>query len=285
MEFSLATLVSAGRIVNSTTFASLAFLLYDHALTFDAEVRLVWSHPVYTSPSVSLKVCDGFHWWETTSEAIAVLSVELILMTRVHLFFSFIIGHSYITPQIYAVYDRNRKLLFCFGAIFVAEIAGTLVIVDTGLPRGIPRPQGFLAGCFVSAQPPLYFLTWVPALVCESILCLFMLYKAWTMYMNKHNSVLLSLIIRDSVLYFLTVFATLLINCLVWAFASQNFLEVALSWAVAIPCSLGSRLLFNMQERMARPETSQRVSTFVEMETFRVEAPPGLSVGSTRSSV
>ncbi|KAF8504164.1 hypothetical protein JB92DRAFT_2968621 [Gautieria morchelliformis] len=45
MEFSLATLASAGRIVSASSFASLAFLLYDHVLTFDTEIRLVWNYP------------------------------------------------------------------------------------------------------------------------------------------------------------------------------------------------------------------------------------------------
>ncbi|KAF8504079.1 hypothetical protein JB92DRAFT_791624 [Gautieria morchelliformis] len=48
MEFSLATLVSAGRIVSASSFASLAFLLYDHVLTFDTEIRLVWNYPGHT---------------------------------------------------------------------------------------------------------------------------------------------------------------------------------------------------------------------------------------------
>ncbi|KAF8526384.1 hypothetical protein JB92DRAFT_2872733 [Gautieria morchelliformis] len=68
--------------------------------------------------------------------------------------------------RIYAVYERNRRLLVLFGMLFVAEIAGSLAVVDTGFPR-------------------------------KSILCLLMLYKAWTMYTNSQSSSLLGLIIRD----------------------------------------------------------------------------------------
>jgi len=278
-DLTFVTLVSAGRVVNASTFASLAFLLYDHALTFEAEVRLVWGQIrwsfgnvlfilnryfglftlifniiVFITPSVSLKFCDVFHWWETTSEAIAVLTVEIILMTR-----------------IYAVYERSKKLLVMFGLIFVAEVAGTLAVVDGGLPQGIPRPFGIKAGCFTTRHPSLYFLTWIPALICESILCFLMLYKAWTMYKNNYQSSLLRMIIRDSVFYFSTIFATLLLNCLVWAFASEDYLELGTSWAVALPCALGSRLLLNMRERMSRTRVSQPVSGFQEtLDTFRV---------------
>ncbi|KAF8526380.1 hypothetical protein JB92DRAFT_2872688 [Gautieria morchelliformis] len=273
MGSSLATLVSTGGLVASAScFAALAFLLYDHVLTFDTEIRLVWNYPghrfgkglflfnryfgpftlilnisMYTWPSVSLKV-----------ESVAILSVQCILMTR-----------------IYAVYVRNRRsLLVLFGMMYVAESVGVLAIPD------IAGPPGISTGCYVGPQPPLYFLTWIPPLICESILCLLMLYKAWTKYKNNCDSSLLRLIIRDSVLYFLTVFAIFLINCLVWALASQNYLQVALWWSVALPCSLGSRLMLNMRERIYVSETAQRVSDFTGIESFRVMVPSGLSVES-----
>ncbi|KAF8461835.1 hypothetical protein JB92DRAFT_3070399, partial [Gautieria morchelliformis] len=61
----------------------------------------------------------------------------------------------------------------------------------------IPRPKGIPTGCYVVGQTPQWFLTWIPPLICESILCLLMLYKAWTTYKNSQSSSLLRLIIRD----------------------------------------------------------------------------------------
>ncbi|KAF8526379.1 hypothetical protein JB92DRAFT_2872675, partial [Gautieria morchelliformis] len=284
MESSFATVISAGvRIVDASSYASLAFLLYDHVHTFDTEIRLVGNYSghrfgkglflfnryfgqfililyisMYTWPSaVSLKVCTGLRWWESALEAVAILSVQCILMTR-----------------IYAVYERNRKLLVLFGVMYVAEIVGVLAIT------AIPGPSRLSTGCHVGPQPPLYFLTWIPLLICESILCFLMLYKAWTKYKSNCDSSLLRLIIRDSVLYFLTVFAIFLINCLVWALASQYYLHVAVCWTIAFPCSLGSRLLLNMRERIYVSETAQRVSDFTGIGSFRVVVSSGISVES-----
>ncbi|KAF8504165.1 hypothetical protein JB92DRAFT_2968625, partial [Gautieria morchelliformis] len=181
---------------------------------------------------------------------------------------------------IYAVYERNRKLLVLFGLVYVTEIVGAIALPGTSMPRCIPGPSRLSPGCYVGPQPPLYFLTWIPALICESILCLLMLYKAWTEYKNNCDSSLLRLIIRDSVLYFLTAFAIFLINCLVWAFAPQIYIQVAIWWSVALPCSLGSRLLLNMRERIYVSETAQRVSDFTGIGSFRVVVPSGLSVES-----
>ncbi|KAF8492943.1 hypothetical protein JB92DRAFT_3100232 [Gautieria morchelliformis] len=292
MEFSLATLVSSARIVDSFAFASLAFLLYDHVLTFGAEVQSLFLKTVRFltfSKSVHKSFCfveaaAFFTGWTrhrksrvqiliisclslfVYREAVAILSVQFILMTR-----------------IYAVYECNRRLLVLFGILFVAEFAGTLAVVDMGLPRSIPRPKGISTGCYVGAQPPLYFLTWIPAIICENILCLLMLHKAWTTYKNSRNSSLLRLIIRDNVLYFLTVFASLLLNCLVLALAPQNFLEVTIRWAVALPCSLGSRLMLNMRERIYLPETERVPDSGIG--SFRVAVPSGLTVESAQGSV
>ncbi|KAF8480689.1 hypothetical protein JB92DRAFT_3039996 [Gautieria morchelliformis] len=268
MEFSFATLVSTGRIVNASSFASLTFLLYDHVLTFDTEIRLVWKYPGHTFGKglflfnryfgpFTLILCKGFHWWETASEVVTIGNVQCTLMTR-----------------IYAVYERNRRLLVLFGLMSVAELVGALAIVD------IPGPFRSSTGCDIGPQPLLYFLTWIPPLIRESILCLLMLYKAWTEYKNNCDSSLLHLIIRDSVLYFLTVFTIFLINCLVWALASQNYIQIALWWSVALPCSLGSRLLLNMRERIYVSETAQRVSDFTGIGSIRVVVPSGLSVES-----
>ncbi|KAF8504080.1 hypothetical protein JB92DRAFT_2969231 [Gautieria morchelliformis] len=177
--------------------------------------------------------------------------------------------------QIYAVYERNRKLVVLFGMMYVAEIVGAIAIPGTSMPRCIPGPSRLSPGCYVGPQPPpLYFLTWIPPLICESILCFLMLYKAWTEYKNNCDSSLLRLIIRDS------AFAIFPINCLVWALASQIYIQVAIWWSVALPCSLGSRLLLNMRERIYVSETTQRVSDFTGIGSFRVVVPSGLSVES-----
>jgi hypothetical protein len=50
------------------------------------------------------------------------------------------------------------------------------------------------------------------------------------------------------------------------------------SWAVALPCALGSRLLFNMRKRIYRAEALQRTSGVgIELQTFRVAEPSGFS--------
>jgi hypothetical protein len=63
-------------------------------------------------------------------------------------------------------------------------------------------------------------------------------------------------------------------------------LDLLCSWGIALPCALGSRLLFNMRERTYRAQTSLQISDMdIEMPTFRVAELSGLSVASGQSHV
>ncbi|KAF8503123.1 hypothetical protein JB92DRAFT_813420 [Gautieria morchelliformis] len=79
-------------IINYSLVASLAFLLYDHTITFDAEVMDIWYRPRSLGTalfiwghflSLSRTTCRAFLWWEAVSALALNVSVEVILMARV----------------------------------------------------------------------------------------------------------------------------------------------------------------------------------------------------------
>ena len=67
--------------------------------------------------------------------------------------------------------------------------------------RGLPPVYG-LTGCLADGMKKRLYLSLVPAIVTEAVLCFCMLYKAWTMFTNDYGSPILKLLIRDrSVLF------------------------------------------------------------------------------------
>jgi len=141
----------------------------------------------------------------------------------------------------------------------LAAAVSTLVLNCIALPDGFALPFSGTTGCY-TIVPHLYFLGWIPSLLFETLLCLLMLYKAWRTYKDDWRSPLMNLIIRDSVLYFLTFATVLLLNCLMWVLHPQVVAEVALGWELAVPCALGSRLLLNVRERYFKEETLASLS-------------------------
>jgi hypothetical protein len=106
---------------------------------------------------------------------------------------------------LYAVYNHNNKLLVVLVVLFAAQaLSLTLTFFDFGNPQHsislrLPNaliPLNRLDDCFgVSSLPT--FLLWIPPLFFEIILCLLMVYKAWSVFTGDWSSSLLLLLIRD----------------------------------------------------------------------------------------
>ncbi|KAF8487786.1 hypothetical protein JB92DRAFT_3020308 [Gautieria morchelliformis] len=262
------SLIEALKSVTPTkysTVASLALLVYDHAITFNAEVVNVWNRPggsfgkilfIWTRyfglssliievtisfyGSLSDKVCNGFFWWEAISMTVLNVSVQVILMARV-----------------YAVYNNNKRLLCGVAGVCLVTLVVIGVIWALYLPpgRGLPPIAG-LTGCYAPTTSPLFGLCFLQSGVTEIVLCSCMLYKAWIIYKYNDSPPLLKLIVQDSILYFASIFAALFTNILVVFIAPRGLVQIALVWEYAVPCAMGSRLLLSMFEQAFRQQTT-----------------------------
>ncbi|KAF8509613.1 hypothetical protein JB92DRAFT_2945005 [Gautieria morchelliformis] len=231
-----------------STVASLAFLVYDHAITFDAEVANVWNRPgsfgkilfiwVSFHGSLSSKVCSGFFWWEAISITVLNVSVEVILMARV-----------------YAVYNNNKRLIYGVAGVRLVTFVVIVVIWALYPPPGLGFPPiDGLTGCYAPTTSTLFGLCFVQSGVTEIVLCACMLYKAWITYKYNYGSPLLKVLVVDSVLYFASIFAALLTNTLLFFIAPRGLVLIALGWEYAIACTMGSRLLLSMFEQTSRQQ-------------------------------
>ncbi|KAF8582490.1 hypothetical protein K439DRAFT_1661809 [Ramaria rubella] len=251
---------STAAVVNTkhSVAAALTFLIYDQFLTFDDEVEYVWRRPrslgkalfifnryfalfslifealVFFLGSLTNNVCQKFFYWEAVSTIVVIVSAEIILVAR-----------------IYAVYDCNKCLLRFLMGLGGAEFMTSLVAELISLPKMPAATLPRQTGCYVLKVPSYTFIAWIPALIVEATLLSLMLYKAWKLFGEGGRFPLLRLLIRDSILYFSTNIAILLLNCFIWAFNVNHeiIVEVVLGWAIAIPCAMVSRLLLNMRRR------------------------------------
>ncbi|KAF8508278.1 hypothetical protein JB92DRAFT_2953667 [Gautieria morchelliformis] len=182
--------------------------------------------------SILLFSCNFFFWW-------LAISMTLLIDWDVNLL------------QVYAVYDYNKRILYGLAGFFLLTLT-TMVILWLGLP-----PVYGITGCYAPTTSNLWGLSFVPAILNEIILCLFMLYKAWITYKNDYGSWLLKLLVQDSLLYFAGIFVVLLLNCLVFSFAPRNLVEIGLGWSYAVPCTMGSCLLLGMLQKASHVSISK----------------------------
>ncbi|KAF8513377.1 hypothetical protein JB92DRAFT_3096522 [Gautieria morchelliformis] len=281
------------------------------ALTFDDEIALVWkrrwsfgkalfifnryfgllsllSYAIAFFFPDPIRVCRKFTSWTITSEGIAILAAECVTyLSWKYLRALMALRLGILIIRIYAVYDRSRRLLLLLIALLMAEVASSVVLVIFNLSQvSFMTMQGSTA-CQSAASPPLAFTCWIPPIIFETFLMSLMLNKGWCVYRSEGGSKLLHLIIRDNILYFGVMFLALLANCIVFANPSSDNRITAgfmlyYSFVVAIPCTLGSRLLLNIRERFF--EEAQAIWTFKEPLHFasfktstQLDACPGLA--------
>jgi len=255
-----------------STFASLAFLVYDHVLTLHAEIEFVWRRAwslgkvmfifnryfglvvlafssivhFYHFPLLS-QFCMIYRAWAGIAVMLAVMSAEVILMAR-----------------IYAVYDRSKRVLIILAVLYAINIASTAMIVFLSPPGGVQLPPKVLPGCFVVDRATSYLICWIPAFTFETLLFSMMLYRGWRSLRGSLSSPLMNVVIRDSILYFIVIFTALFMDCLTWAISPQKFnVELSGCWTIASSCAFGSRLLLNIRERYFVEQT--RISCQTEV--------------------
>ncbi|EGO27157.1 hypothetical protein SERLADRAFT_360031 [Serpula lacrymans var. lacrymans S7.9] len=132
-------------------------------------------------------------------------------------------------------------------------------------------------GCYYSGVLPLSALFWTPVLVVEPLLLGFVLFKAArTLYAR---GTIFTALARESLLYFLAIFAQLLIATIIWA-RFPTYLNVVMPyvspWSAALPSLLGNRLLINMRQRFLS-ERSDTHTNDIELASIVFSRFPFLS--------
>ncbi|KAF8512000.1 hypothetical protein JB92DRAFT_2931127, partial [Gautieria morchelliformis] len=231
-------------ITEYSALASLVLFLYDHAITFDAEVsHEIWSGPrtwgkllflwvnsLFRLSSLIIEVQvlmfhgslsnKCFFWWEAVSyHIIANVSVDS--------------EHwDVIVSQVYAVIIAKNNSYY---GLALRLITTAVSIVVEVLTRGITsRSQlDWLLQSFGVEKFRGFFHSF---LANELVLCFLMLYKQRDRYRNEFGSSQLSS----------STLAVHLTNLLVFYLAPRSLALVAIGWEFAIPCTMGCRLLLNV---------------------------------------
>ncbi|KAI3616519.1 hypothetical protein WG66_011600 [Moniliophthora roreri] len=281
-------------VVETTKYAELAastIILFDHLITLDDEVELIWKsswsigkvlffiNRYYTlasviinnyalfgasvSDSVSATIssphtssalmfdnysCHRFFYWQGSTGLFACMIAEIILQMR-----------------LYALYFLNRRVLAIMVTTFIltsASAAAIMGVVLSGVEAKSKIPFIPTTFCFPSNVPHYFYAFWIPILTFETVLCSLALFRGYQTFRTSGSPFqsgqrLIGVLIRDSVVYFLVMFATYLTNLLVWVW-DINYLEVTVGFSVAMSCVLGNRVIINVRQVNKEMETEKK---------------------------
>ncbi|OCB87203.1 hypothetical protein A7U60_g5719 [Sanghuangporus baumii] len=159
--------------------------------------------------------------------------------------------------------------------------------------KGFQSVRLDMATCILTDTWPLSYLYWIPFLAFESLLFALALFKGFQSvrdhelelnaagfglgFCRKARGIgagraakALEVLIRDSILYFVVIFAIYLANALAWMIDNGRIGEIPVGLAVALSTVMAQRLLFNIRENFEkrRAGVDANASTAAASETF-----------------
>ncbi|KAF8498013.1 hypothetical protein JB92DRAFT_2985625 [Gautieria morchelliformis] len=276
----LLLIVSDARVSEYAILSSTALLYYDYVLTFSEEVDLVWRRrlnwgkvlfllmryfplfaqtfntAVYLNNTAdhNVRFCRGASRFQFSSSSFILWLVELVLAVRV-----------------WILYGRSHAVLLGLGAVYAVCIATTTFILGKVFNRPIfQRPGPFLAGCY-GPLPSYFFAIDIPPLITTLLLLTLTVYRT-IQTMRCIGSLklppLMSLLLRDGILYFAAVGAVLTVNLLLFRAARVTLTSVATGFFIVIPSLSGTRLFLNVRHKLLHPGVTLSSEPYYEMRWF-----------------
>jgi len=266
------------RTTNSMILAALSLVAYDHIITFQDEVELMWKSSIHTtnviylwnryftllallidasvmlSPYKSDAACIRYFNTEAVYSTLILATVDFILVLRV-----------------WILYSKARWLLYVLVPMIGLEIL-TMALVShyTIYTTKVFWPLSWpLTGCYPLGFVPRYFTFYsLPVLVVSSTMFGLTVYKCGKTLLThgRAQMPIYNLFLRDGVFWFVAIFITFIPEVVIWAAARQSLAELMIAPGLAVTSIIGSRVLLNIK-RLAPPKTLPTTTTATTLAT------------------
>ncbi|KZV97790.1 hypothetical protein EXIGLDRAFT_729889 [Exidia glandulosa HHB12029] len=265
--------------------ACTAWFLYDWALTIEDEIDYIWRRRwTFTKvlyilirlttlvllgaetaqyvflENLSKSQCDIFSWALAIATAVVIVEVDIVLQLRV-----------------YVMYQRSRRILWTNAALCVLNVACAAIILvfffsETQFVAVPPWIQG---SCY-DVRSEALGAVWVAPLCYELYLTLLTVHKLVRDYRlfgrMEEQSSLLSVLVRDSVVYFILLVVVVALNVVFWAGTRITPGDSAVNLIHSAGGIGGTRIILSMREAALRPISvinDTALSTTFEMHAMK----------------
>jgi len=236
-------------IDNYIATAFIVVMVYDHVITSDKEIAWIWTlkwrlpkflfliNRYVISPLIVVIGVVDFIFPITLSfcDVIVHLAPWVAVL-------SFGIAEAVLILRVCALYGQRKLFVRLLTGLFALEMIA--VIANTSiLMRGTKQLYyyEFLPGCWSNTPEGIYSF-WIPFTIFDGIIMLLTLYKVVPFRDGRNRTV--SLLARDSIVYFVVVFSTMVINEVVYKLGIPFDLMLP---SECIACISISRMMMNIR--------------------------------------
>jgi len=266
------------------TAAGLVMLLYDHMLTFDQEVQLIWSTKL-TLPSLLflfnryvVPVAMIIRTKDLSGIATQILSDNYckwsIGIATILGLVTIGISNILVLLRLWVVWDGNKQLMYWTGAACFTSLAAGFLVAGFVFPVALPYivyNQHFHACLLVQTPRVNVGYLWLPGLVFEVIVFFVVFWDALERPRTRDSEITKALY-RDGFLYFFVLCVLRLINMLLGIIAplSLIFLGVLFIWS-AVNIAV-SRLILNSRQLLSDAATTALATTTTTTELVVIDS-------------
>ncbi|KAI0343846.1 hypothetical protein BDW22DRAFT_1428373 [Trametopsis cervina] len=243
--------------VKALALVGLTALIYDHLMTLDLEIELIWrARSGFVSIVFLLNryivpmmlIVDTYELSGVGEDSIMFCKVWTALQSLLT-FASFISIHALVSIRVYAMHTGRRwvgRFLWVSMALYIGSTVA--FIVWSGIPvisnKGDLQPSHHAC---VGATPWNLWLVWLPTIVFESLLFILTLIALIYSDTGKSFSELSTILYRDGTIYFAAVIVCSSFCLLVWAFAPPTLNGLARYFALAMVNIVAARMVLNLK--------------------------------------
>lgn len=252
-----------------------AFMItfYDHALTFDKEVELIWNKS-WSKSKVFYLLCryvgNLLIIWETfvylyqrpshlfcvwSVRSVAYLAVICTLITQLIMRF-----------RIQALYNNHRLLSKVLFGVLIGEIVSltTIGLVSMQKMEITSEPLPGIYQCTQVKFPSWSWVFWLPMLFFDTllfILAIGIVVRSWRQLRRERlgtanfqfGSSLITILLRDNFGYFFFAFGAYLFTTIIWLTAETRYFSIPAAFSFSITTVLGCRLILNLCDAYHNP--------------------------------
>ncbi|KAI0674216.1 hypothetical protein C8Q78DRAFT_966238 [Trametes maxima] len=232
--------------IQNTRYAELAstvIILFDHIITLDQEDSQ-WSlgkvlFLVNRYYALCIVICLSWFRWQGWTGVITFVIAEFILQLR-----------------LYALYFRDKRILACMLTVSLGAAASSAIVMGRALAKitaiAVTLPHTGSTVCVPTTLPGHFYAFWIPMLVSESVLCGLALLRGFKAFRPGSNVFqsgkrIVEILVRDSLSYFVIIFATYLLNTIIFLTRPAYEVEIPIGFAVALAVVLSNRLCLNVR--------------------------------------
>ncbi|KAJ7265880.1 hypothetical protein B0H12DRAFT_174460 [Mycena haematopus] len=280
---------------------SATVLLYDHLITLDREIDLVWRKDwsllkgvfilhrylglgcvlfeLYGAKRPSIFVwitemkrtqpfqtqfadrCAFWFQWEMWSYTAVVLTTELVLLL-----------------WIFVIYGRSRQILAALVALFVAEMAAVVIIlaqsfvhlkITANIAPGTPK------FCSLYNEPQFFYWYWLPVLIYNTAILALFIGKSANAFRGSYASdnSLVDRLYWRSFVNFVAIFAVFFLCCLFWIVGDFSLGQIPVGFVLSFSITNSTRLLINIRQAYYSQEEMNLDRPFAPI-IYANQAPP-----------